>query len=258
VSKFQTMPRLSAEDYRLLEASILTDGIVTPIIVDEDGAIIDGHHRHEIAKKHGLFEPVELREGLSESEKTALSISLNVARRHLSREERRRIIEASLKAQPEATDREHARRTGASPTTVGAVRAELEDSGEVSKLDTRRDPRGYEQPAARPTPVAIEVEGVKVAESRHITPEPSQVQPDPDWDRVNAEQEANGLVDALLTFEAYQYGNRRRILIDDVWPLGKDAVPIPLQNLFTPEKLRTAAEGLNQLATDLENHHDQH
>jgi hypothetical protein len=38
----------------------------------------------------------------------------------------------------------------ASPTTVGTVRAELEEAGLVSNLDTRTDRRGREQPATKP------------------------------------------------------------------------------------------------------------
>lgn len=42
----------------------------------------------------------------------------------------------SLKSDPQLSNREHARRTGASTTTVGAVRGEMEKTGDVSKLDT--------------------------------------------------------------------------------------------------------------------------
>jgi hypothetical protein len=38
----------------------------------------------------------------------------------------------------------------ASPTTVGTVRAQMEDTGLVSRLDTRTDKRGRQQPANKP------------------------------------------------------------------------------------------------------------
>src|SRR6516164_8999495 len=47
------------------------------------------------------------------------------------------------------SDRQIAETVKASPTTVGTVRAEMEAKGDVSKLDTRRDSKGREQPAAR-------------------------------------------------------------------------------------------------------------
>lgn len=60
------------------------------------------------------------------------------------------LIAESLKADPQLSNREHARRTGASTTTVGTVRGELEDSGDVSKLDTLTDSMGRRQPATLP------------------------------------------------------------------------------------------------------------
>ena len=45
-------------------------------------------------------------------------------RRHLSREQKRVLVAESLRADPILRDRDHARRCGASPTTVGRVRAE--------------------------------------------------------------------------------------------------------------------------------------
>lgn len=79
------------------------------------------------------------------------------AARRASRDKKRSQIAESLKAEPQLSDREHARRVNVSPTTIAAVRKTLEAAGEVSKMDTRTDPRGYEQPARktaakRPTP----------------------------------------------------------------------------------------------------------
>jgi transposase-like protein len=79
-----------------------------------------------------------------------LVLSLNVRRRHLTTEQKRAFIAASLKQAPEKSDRAIARDVGASPSTVGAVREELED---VSKLDTpptHTDTKGRKQPARKP------------------------------------------------------------------------------------------------------------
>lgn len=146
MSGYQVMPRLSADEYADLEQSIKTDGVLVPIIVSPGGEIIDGHHRAEIARRLGIIcsevvkhgEPAELR---------TFAYSLNLNRRHLTREQRRDLIAQSLRQDPQLADREHARRTGASPTTVGAVRTRLEDAGDVSKLDTRTDALGRQQPA---------------------------------------------------------------------------------------------------------------
>lgn len=82
-----------------------------------------------------------------------------------SRDKKRALIADSLKADPQLSDREHARRTATSPTTVAAVRKDLQASGAVSNLDTRLDPRGYEQPAHKRKPITA------APIHRHTTPE---------------------------------------------------------------------------------------
>ncbi|EYT61660.1 ParB N-terminal domain-containing protein [Microbacterium sp. UCD-TDU] len=153
--QFQTMPPLSPDEYRQLEVSCLDHGIQIPILVDENGTVIDGHHRQKIAQEHGLYLPTETRDTLTDVEKTQLSISLNIDRRQLTREQRREIIAASLRAEPRKPDYQHAKALGVSPTTVGTVRRELQESGDVSKLETRIDSLGRTQPAEKPRPAPV-------------------------------------------------------------------------------------------------------
>lgn len=275
--KYQTMPPLSPDEYSELEASILEHGIQVPIITDEHGVVIDGHHRKMIAEHHGLHLPREVRAMLPEAEKTALSITLNVARRQLSREQRRAIVEASVKAQPEATDREHARRTGASPSTVGAVRADLEASGEVSKLDTRVDPRGYGQPASRPVRVhdmtvdertgevldgpPIEAQPIEVTRTESfktvekLVPTQKPVPTGAEANRLNAIQSAKSIGRSLEALQHLNYERARVGIVTDWWPIGKAEVPPEQAAYFTPAELRKLAQGFNATADLLEAHH---
>lgn len=149
---FQAFPPLSPDEYRALHDSIEQHGIQVPILVDSDGVVVDGHHRKKIATELGIAEvPTRvLDRTYTETEKRTLALTLNLDRRHLTREERRAIVEASVKADPELSDREHAKRTGVSPTTVGSVRSALVERGDVSKLDTRTDSLGRQQPATKP------------------------------------------------------------------------------------------------------------
>jgi ParB-like chromosome segregation protein Spo0J len=55
--KFQIMPPLTVEEEADLEKSIAENGVLTPIVVDEHGNIIDGHHRQRIADRLGVFCP---------------------------------------------------------------------------------------------------------------------------------------------------------------------------------------------------------
>lgn len=119
---FQVMPRLSADEFAALEADIVENGVRVPITVAEDGRIVDGHHRDEIARRHGLHCPRVTAVG-DDGALRSLAFSLNVNRRHLSREQKRVLVAESLRADPILRDREHARRCGVNHETVGRVRA---------------------------------------------------------------------------------------------------------------------------------------
>jgi hypothetical protein len=77
-------------------------------------------------------------------------LSANIHRRHLTAEQKRDLIEKLLKAKPEQSDRQIAKQTKTSPTTVGAIRKKAEAAGDVSKLDTRNDTKGRKQPSTKP------------------------------------------------------------------------------------------------------------
>jgi DNA-binding transcriptional regulator YhcF (GntR family) len=72
------------------------------------------------------------------------------------------VIANLIAAQPEKSNRQIAKQAKTSPTTVGTVRTEMEERGEVSKLDTRTDAKGVKQPAkkakAKREPTAEEAE----------------------------------------------------------------------------------------------------
>ncbi|MFT4086157.1 MAG: ParB/RepB/Spo0J family partition protein [Gordonia sp. (in: high G+C Gram-positive bacteria)] len=150
---FQVMPRLTSEEYAELEASIVEHGVQVPITVAADGVIVDGHHRDEIARKHDLHCPRRSAEGSAEQLR-GLAFSLNLHRRHLTREQKRQIVAESIKADPQLSDREHGRRTGVDHKTAATVRDDLAESGEIPHFSERIDPRtgNASQPASKPRP----------------------------------------------------------------------------------------------------------
>ena len=75
---------LSPTEHELLKESIKASGILTPIIVDEKGQVIDGHHRAKIAQELGIECPRTVREGLTEDQKLEQVILLNAARRQMT------------------------------------------------------------------------------------------------------------------------------------------------------------------------------
>ena len=72
---------------------------------------------------------------LSEVDPCEFVLSANVHRRHLTAEQKRELIAKVLKAQPEKSNRQVAEQVKASHHTVGAVRAELQSTGQVAQLE---------------------------------------------------------------------------------------------------------------------------
>ena len=171
IVRYQVMPPLSAEEYQELYEDIKANGVMVPIVVDEDEVIVDGHHRAKIAAELGIPCPEEMIEGKSESEKRNIAFTLNLKRRHLNREQRRALIAESLKADPQLSNREHERRTGAGRDLVGIVRKEMEADGRLSESDTRISADGRTRPSSQPRREPVEPEPA-VSEQTESVDEP--------------------------------------------------------------------------------------
>lgn len=170
VVRYQVMPPLSADEYQDLYEDIKENGVLVPILVDENEVIIDGHHRSKIAAELGIPCPEEIITGKSEAEKRGMAFGLNLKRRHLNREQRRVLIAESLKADPQLSNVEHARRTGTSDKTVKTVRDGLVATSEIPKLDKTTGADGRVRPASQPPRPEPEPEATPEPEG---TPEPT-------------------------------------------------------------------------------------
>ena len=84
-TKYQLLPDLLPEEYDLLKASIADHGVEVPIIVDQEGNIIDGIHRQRACDELGINCPREVRHFETEAEKFELILRLNCRRRQLNR-----------------------------------------------------------------------------------------------------------------------------------------------------------------------------
>jgi len=81
------------EGYAQLLAHIELHGIQHHIIVDENGRVIDGARRCRAAQKLKMKNvPVRIIAGLNETEKYDLAESLNILRRHLTRDQIKKIV----------------------------------------------------------------------------------------------------------------------------------------------------------------------
>lgn len=150
--KYQLLPALTAEEYAALEASIVEHGVLVPVEYDENGEILDGHHRVAICESLGLVDwPRFVRKGLTEAEKRAHIRALNMARRHLTAFQKRAIIEAQVKEMPWLSNRALAAMLGVDNKTIHNRRREMEASGSLARRSTITGRNGVRQPARKPS-----------------------------------------------------------------------------------------------------------
>lgn len=90
---YQLMPDQTPEEFAALKADIAQHGILVPVEVDDAGNILDGHHRVR-AWKELRAEGIQLgdyprlvRPGMTEEQKRNHVRSLNMLRRHLSKDQ---------------------------------------------------------------------------------------------------------------------------------------------------------------------------
>lgn len=77
------LPPLRPEERDALRADIARHGVQVPIVVDEDGVVIDGHHRLEIARELGIECPKVTQRFADERDRCEAALRLNLLRRHL-------------------------------------------------------------------------------------------------------------------------------------------------------------------------------
>lgn len=96
---WQLLPALGPEEYETLKADVAAHGILVPVVIDaESGAIVDGHHRVQAwgeLRDEGVRVPDyprDVRRFGSDEERVAVALSLNLARRHLTRSQRADLV----------------------------------------------------------------------------------------------------------------------------------------------------------------------
>ena len=167
----ELFPLMTPDELRVLGEDIKKNGLTSPIVLwrshpQAPAQLLDGRNRLD-AIEIATGSPAEVGAPsitagdflacdkvivLDKSvDPWAYVVSVNVHRRHLSAEQKREVIAKLIKADPSKSDRQIADTAKVSPTTVGTVRAKMEATGDVSKLDTRRDSKGRQQPVKKAT-----------------------------------------------------------------------------------------------------------
>jgi hypothetical protein len=140
-------PLMEGAEFDALVADIKKNGLCEAVIL-YDGMILDGRNRYRACLAADVSPaPIDATRWIDDPD--VYVISKNIHRRHLTVEQKRELIAKLIKAQPEKSDRQVATIAKVSPTTVGTVRAKLEKTGDVSKLDTRLDTKGRKQPVTK-------------------------------------------------------------------------------------------------------------
>ena len=147
---FQLMPDLPSWEYEALKESILQHGVIIPIIKDESGIIIDGHHRNRACQELKVKNiPTITLAGLTEDQKRDHALILNLVRRKISRKQMREIIAAELRRTPDISNQWLAEIVGTTDKTIQSVRKDLIAGSEIPMVDRFRAKDGKSYPATR-------------------------------------------------------------------------------------------------------------
>ena len=92
------LPALTEEQRQALEADILQNGCYSPIIVDEELHIVDGHNRQRICEEHNLPYTMAVFEFADKLEAMQWALDTQKGRRNLDKWELGKI---ALKLKPE-------------------------------------------------------------------------------------------------------------------------------------------------------------
>jgi DNA-binding Lrp family transcriptional regulator len=150
-------PMMSDAELFALGEDIKKNGLRSRVAVingpDGEPILLDGRNRldaMELVTLKVVIEDIAARVDCSpDFDPYAYVVSANIHRRHLSAQQRRDLIAKLLKANPEKSNRQVAKLTGASHPHVAKVRTELEQSGDVETVTTSVDTKGRKQPAKK-------------------------------------------------------------------------------------------------------------
>src|SRR3954453_8066875 len=120
------LPPLPPREYARLRDPIRERGVLQPLLITADHVLIDGHERWKAVRELGLTRyPLRVVGNLDEAGRKELAIRLNVERRHLSRAERKRLLEMILREAPAKSTREVADLLKVGKSTVSRTRLRL-------------------------------------------------------------------------------------------------------------------------------------
>lgn len=260
---YQLLPHLDLDQLDALRASIETNGILQPIEVDEDGRILDGHHRAQLAAELGIACPTRTITGLDDNGKRRYALTVNLMRRQLDRTTRGALV-AQLRTEGMSI-RAIAQETGIPKSEVGRTISQLSQLGQLDQPERVQSIDGRERPSVRPStvtpaaarPIAAEPDDVPAPRPAEVldgpalpwpviadTRPPTQVE-----DRAHAARVSDDirrLITLAQTFGSAELRARAVALYSD--DLGH--APMPPSGAVRCQELRHAADAILALSRD--------
>ena len=132
----ELLPPLTGEQLAALEADILKNGCYSPVIVNEDMVIVDGHNRQRLCQQHGLPYQMAVFSFESMLEAKQWALDTQKGRRNLDKWELGKI---ALRLKPDIEARARANQSAAGGDKFGEKPLSATLPEAVSSVDTRRE-----------------------------------------------------------------------------------------------------------------------
>ena len=248
----ELLPPLSDEQLSLLEADILKNGCYTPVIVNEDMVIVDGHNRASICDKHGVPYRMAVFSFEDDLEAKQWALDTQKSRRNLEKWELGKI---ALKLKPEIEARAKANMGQRTDLFVNSQKGspsvnttrELADAVGIGEQTMSRVLQ-IEEKAPEPVKEALDNKEITINQGYNITKELQEMDL-PDEEKEQAAMEA-------VEREIARKNESRRRKIDESTRIAKGfcaAFEKALQIDPSPENIRTWLEECSITPEQLDN-----
>jgi hypothetical protein len=156
------LPVHTSTEIEALREDLKANGLKVQVVIDENGGVIDGRLRAKLCDelKIDWRQTARVESGLTDDQKAALRIRLNLLRRNTppTASQRRECVRTLLKADAKLSNGTIAKLCGMDPSNVSRIRSEMVKKGEAQTADvtigvddrTRQKPPRSERPRITP------------------------------------------------------------------------------------------------------------